>query len=60
MLPWHIVTRSFLVLRAVRNPNQISYTKFKMDNKKDELHADIETVETVPVKKAISEKMIEL
>jgi len=31
-----------------------------MDNKKDELHADIETVETVPVKKAISEKMIEL
>jgi hypothetical protein len=27
-----------------------------MGNKKDELHADFETVETVPVKKAISEE----
>jgi hypothetical protein len=31
-----------------------------MGNKKDELHADFKTVETVPVKKAISGKMIEL
>ncbi len=45
-----------MFLRAVRKPNQITYTKFKMGNKKDELHADFETVEMVPVKKAFSEK----
>ncbi len=31
-----------------------------MGSKKDKLHADFETVEKVPVKKAICEKIIEL
>ncbi len=43
-------TKKFFIFWSVRKPNQISYTKFKMGYKKDELHADFETVHKVPVK----------